>query len=144
MQSLTFITFMVSEKIPVLKFLRSPDTWPTKSMKIISHWTHTRAVQFIVCMILLMYVATIQHLNYSRQSKKYNLQFIFLTHLWPWNEVKVIKIAMKMLTPKKVIIMQSLKDLVLTVPEKKTIWSFLKQGNMSFISLEHVLKKILK
>ena len=41
-----------------------------------------------------MYVATIQHLNYSRQepkeeseqeSRKCNLKFIFLIHLWPWN-----------------------------------------------------------
>ena len=42
-------------------------------------------------MIFLMCVATIQHLNYSTQEskqkpKKHNLQFIFLTHLWPWKK----------------------------------------------------------
>ena len=63
-------------------------------------WTHTRIAQFILCMNL-MYVATIWHLNNTRQeskqvSKKHNLQFIFLTHLWPWNKVKVINSTMKM------------------------------------------------
>ena len=32
--------------------------------------THTRVAQFMLCMIFLMYVATIQHLNYSRQESK--------------------------------------------------------------------------
>ena len=30
-------------------------------------------------------------LNYSRQETKNNLQFMILTYLLPWNEVKVIK-----------------------------------------------------
>ena len=55
-------------------------------------WTDNRVAQFILCMIFLMYVATIQYLNYSRQkskqeSKKHNLHFTFLTYLWPWNKV---------------------------------------------------------
>ena len=61
---------------------------------------------FFIC------VATIQHLNYKRQeSKMHNLQFIFLTPLWPWNKVKVIKPRMAMLIPSKVIVMQSLNNL---------------------------------
>ena len=36
MQSLTLIAFMESEKIPILKFSTSPDTWHTKNMLIIS------------------------------------------------------------------------------------------------------------
>ena len=35
MQSSTFITIMVSEQIPMLKFSTSQDTWPTKNMLII-------------------------------------------------------------------------------------------------------------
>ena len=43
-----------------------------------------------------MYTATIQHLNYSEEEskKKHNLQFMFLTQLWPWNKVKGIKPGM--------------------------------------------------
>ena len=53
-------------------------------------WTDTKVTQFVLCMIFLMYVATIQNLNDSRQeskqeSQEHNLKFIFLTHLWPWN-----------------------------------------------------------
>ena len=33
-------------------------------------WTHTSLTQFILCMIFLMYVAIIQHLNCSRQESK--------------------------------------------------------------------------
>ena len=36
MQSLAFITFMMSEKFLMLKFLTSPNTWLTKNMLIIS------------------------------------------------------------------------------------------------------------
>ena len=48
-------------------------------------WIYTQVAQFILCMTFLMYIATIQHLNYCRQeskqeSKKNNLQFTFLTH----------------------------------------------------------------
>ena len=73
---------------------------------------------------LLNVLATMQHLNYSRQestqeSKKHHLPFIFLTHLWSWNKVKDIKPVMKMWTPSKVIIIYSLKDLALTMSEKK-------------------------
>ena len=61
-----------------------------------------------------MYVATLQSLSYREQeSKTRNLQFIFLTHLWAWNKVKVIKCRMIKLTSSKVMIMQSLKDLAL-------------------------------
>ena len=42
----------------------------------------TRITQIIPCMIFLMRVATIQHLNYNwQESRKHKLQFNFLTHL---------------------------------------------------------------
>ena len=83
-----------------------------------------RVTQFILGMVFLMYLAPLQYLNHSRQeskqeSKKHNLQLIFLTNLWPWNKAKVIKATMKMLTPSKIITMQSLNDLTVTVSEKK-------------------------
>ena len=44
-----------------------------------------------------MYVAAIQHFNYSEQaSKKHNLYIMFLIHSWPWNKVKVIKLDMNL------------------------------------------------
>ena len=92
---LMFTTLMVPEKILMLKFSRS--------QKIINYlpWTHPWVTQFKLCMIFLMYIATLQYLNNSRQEseheyKKHDLQFTFVTHLWPWNKVKVIKSAMKM------------------------------------------------
>ena len=67
------------------QFLTAPDTWPMKIMLIIS-LQYTSVTEIIVCIIFLMYIATIQHSNYKRQeSKTCNLQFIFLTNLWPWN-----------------------------------------------------------
>ena len=78
---------MVSEKIPMLKFLTSPDTWPIKNMWIVSP-EHTPVAQFILCMIFLIHVATVQHLNYDtsnsreeskQEVKKHNLHFVFLT-----------------------------------------------------------------
>ena len=65
-------------------------------------WIHTRVTQIILCIIFLVHVAAIRHLNYSGQeSKTCNVQFIFLTHLWPWNKVKVIKATMTMYTPRE-------------------------------------------
>ena len=102
-------------------------------------WTHNKVTQ--LCMIFLMYEATIQHSNHSRQeskqkSKKHHLQlqFISLIHLWPWNKVKVIEPAMKMYTLSKVIIMQSSKDLTVTVLTKRAMF-FSQQRNVSIISL---------
>ena len=45
--------------------------------------------------------------------------------------------------PKKVITMQSLKDLALKVSKKKPLLKvfFFKQGNISIVSLEHMQKK---
>ena len=43
-------------------------------------WIYTRVTQIILCIIILVYVATIQRLNYREQeTKTRNLQFIFLT-----------------------------------------------------------------
>ena len=39
--------------------------------------------------------------NNSWQESKPNLQFIILTHLWPWNKVKVIKSGMNSWTPEQ-------------------------------------------
>ena len=62
MQSLTFITFMVSEKITMLKFSTSPDL---TDQKHVNHLLiHTWATQIILYMIFLMRVATRKHLNY--------------------------------------------------------------------------------
>ena len=81
MQSLTFITFTVSKKLPMLEFSTNRDTWQTKNMLIISLNTHQNLTNHIAH-DLLMYAAIIQGLNYSRQeSKMLNLQFIFLTYL---------------------------------------------------------------
>ena len=49
-------------------------------------WLYISHITHIVCIIFLMYVATIQCLNNRRQeTKPSNLQHIVLTHLWPWN-----------------------------------------------------------
>ena len=63
--SFDFITFMVSEKIPMLKFSTSPDTSPIKTMLIIS-LEYAPVAQIILCMFL-MHVATIKCLNCSGQ-----------------------------------------------------------------------------
>ena len=55
-------------------------------------WIHTTVAQIILRIIYLMYIATIQHLHYrGQESETHSLCFIFLTHLSPWNKVKVIK-----------------------------------------------------
>ena len=120
MQSLTFVTVTVSEQIPKLKFSTSQDTWPTE--KYVSHlpWLHTRVTQIILCIIFLMSVSTTQCLKlYRTRIQTRILQFIYMSHLWPWKKVTAIKPGMTMWTPSKVITMQSLKDLALMVSEKK-------------------------
>ena len=99
MRSLTFITCMVSEKIPILTFLTSPDTWPTKNT-----------------------TCKLSSLN-THKSKKHNLQFIFLIHLWPWNSQSHQNYN-ENVAPRKVIIIQSMKDLALTVSEKIATFKF--------------------
>ena len=60
-----------------------------------------------------------QHLSYRGQkSKTHNLLFLFQTHVLPCSKVKVINPRMAICTPSKVITMQSLKDLALTVSKK--------------------------
>ena len=69
MNSLTFVTFMVSEKIQV-QVLNNPSHLTDQkhvNLKFIS-------TRFILCMIFLIYVSTIQHLNYSRQESKQESQ----------------------------------------------------------------------
>ena len=56
----------------------------------------------ILCMICLMYVATIHCINCTRQdSKIHNVQRVFLTNMWSLNKVKIIKAGMNRLTLKK-------------------------------------------
>ena len=87
---------------------------------------------------LFTYVASIQRLNYrGHESKIFNVPFIFLTHLWPWNNMKAIKSTTTMEPPSKVIIEQNLKDLAVTVSKK---WPMLKsfffnRGYLSIISI---------
>ena len=50
---------------------------------------HTSVTQNILCIIFLMYATTIQHLNYSGQESKKAICSLWMTHLWPWNTVKV-------------------------------------------------------
>ena len=57
--------------------------------------------------------------NKQTNKKHNNLQFMFLTNLWPSNNVKVIKPRMTMSPLSKNITMQSLKDLPLVVTKKK-------------------------
>ena len=59
------------------------------------------------------------------RSKSSNSQSIFLTHLWPWNKVKVIRLRMIVQTASKVITMQSLKDLASIVSEKSPTLSLI-------------------
>ena len=49
MKSLTLITFIVSEEVPVLKFSTNPDTWPTKNMFYFHLNTHkcSRTIHFV-------------------------------------------------------------------------------------------------
>ena len=62
-----------------------------------------------------------------------------LTHLWPWNKVKVIKPDMNWKTQSKIIIMQRLKDLALRASEKRpTFFLFFKWRYISIISLEYM------
>ena len=79
--------------------------------------------QSILCIFFLMYVATIQCLNYSEQVCKTNNLLLFLTNLWPCNKVKVVK-------PGIVISTQSLKDFNETVLEKKLTLTTFEQINM--------------
>ena len=66
MQSLTFITFMVSEKIPMLKCSSGPDTWSTQNMLIIllEHNCHKK---YIVHHVLNVYTVDMnpKHAIYS-------------------------------------------------------------------------------
>ena len=103
-------------------------------------WIHTGVAKFIVCMIFLMYIATTQHLNCIRQSKqeskKHNLQFIFLKHLWTWSKFKVVKPTIDLDRGYKYSKFERFH--FNSVREKATLKFFM--WNLSVISLEHVQK----
>ena len=51
---------------------------------------NTPVTQSILCVILTMSAEILESLNYTGQaSKKHSFEFMFLTHQWPWNKVKV-------------------------------------------------------
>ena len=82
-------------------------------------WTHTIVEQFTLCMIFLMYAASM-YWNYSGQkSTKHILQFMFLTHLVPWNKVKVIKPRMTKVDSEQGYNHANFKNLDLLGSEKK-------------------------
>ena len=62
-----------------------------------SHTKHTVLELFDMC-------SNHAPLNYSGQESKNNLQFIILTHLWPWNRVKIINPGVNCWTPCKVML----------------------------------------
>ena len=140
---------MVSEKNPNVNSFKKPRHLTYQKHVNYLPWTHTSVTQFILSINFLMYVTNIQHLICSRKdSKKRNLQFIFKTHTCDLETFNVIKPTMKMQTPCKVIIMQSLIDFALTVSEKKAtlkvlfyLFIYFTWGNTSIISLEYVQKK---
>ena len=108
-QSLTLITFMLSEKISMLvskKFekisLLKVSEKPrhlTNEMHVIlsplnrhqNYTTHIAHNLFNLCSNRTMF-----KLQRTNIPKTRYLHFIFLTHLWPWNKVKVIKSTMTM------------------------------------------------
>ena len=72
---------------PNVKGLDKP--WYLNDEKHVNYlpWIHIRVTQIILCISFIMYVASIQHLNYrGQESKTRNLQLIFLTHLWPYTK----------------------------------------------------------
>ena len=83
------------------------------------NYTEHYSKQSIFCVIFLMYVAAIQHLNYTEHySKQSNLQFAFMTHLWPWHKVNIISPSMTQQITHKVITMQFERPHKNTVQEK--------------------------
>ena len=79
-------------------------------------------MQIILCIILLMYAVTVQCLNYKGQeSRTCSLHSVYISDTpVTLNKIKVIKPTMTKQTSSKVILMQSLKDLAVTVFKKKS------------------------
>ena len=69
MKSLTFVTCMVSEKIPILKFRQAQTLDQPKTCKSSQMNTHKSRTIYIV-QDLLNVLANIQHLSYSRQESE--------------------------------------------------------------------------
>ena len=99
MQSLTCITFMVSEKIPMLKFLTTQTLDQPKTCKLSLLNTHK-----------------------SLETKAKNK-----------TKKKVIKPTMKTEILRKVIIMQSLKDLAFTMSQKKATFFFQTRKYVNYL-----------
>ena len=85
-----------------------------------------------MCMSVLMYVATIQRLNYSGPESWKKKQFMIQTHLWPWNKIKIIKPGVTRLTRKQNYSHAKFeKPHFNSVCEKAIVRVFVKPGNMS-------------
>ena len=61
-----------------------------KVLATLPKYTHSHKV----CMYFKICVPTIQPLYNGQQSQIHNFQYRVLTHLWPWNKVKVIQQSM--------------------------------------------------
>ena len=111
-----------------------------KLEKCVMSLKYTPVTQSILCLVFLMHVETMHHLNYSGQEsrgKKKKLQCMILTYLWPWNKVKVIRTWYELLDPKYKILKTSPKQ----CPQKANGKVFVKSENMSIISLDYVNSK---
>ena len=74
-------------------------------------------------------------------SLKYTPVTQVLTYLWSWNKIKVIKPGVNGQTPRKVLMMQSFKNLSWTVSVKNPTKTFLvKSENASVICIDYVRK----
>ena len=100
--------------------------------KHVNYFAWTQLSQKIYC------ASCFECIYSGHESKTCNLQFIFLTHLWPETKSRSSILERKMYTPSRVIIMQSLKYLALIMSEKKPTLKFFNLRNMSIISLEYV------
>ena len=73
---------------PNVKVFNKPRLLTDKNHVNYLPWIHTSVTQNTWCIIFLLFVATIYHLNYGgRECTTRDLQCTFLTHLWPWNKV---------------------------------------------------------
>ena len=144
MQSLAFVTFIVTEKILAdVKVFYKPRHLSNQKHINYLLWTRISIEQFILYMIFLVYVATIQHFNNSKQESRSTISNLYFCHtLRPWKNVKVIK------PPNNENVVPELRynhakferSCFNSVKEKDNVKIFSKRENLSMISLEHVRK----
>ena len=93
---------------------------PAETSYIVMSPKYKPVTESILYLIFFMYVAITHCSIYSGEEK--NVQFMILTHLRPWNKVKVIKPGMNWQI-KQSYNLANLKDLPQTVSTKKPISS---------------------